>query len=179
MEKFRQSNGDNRVLRRTHTRLLKSSAIEVRKEALITAVTLGPILLKPEAEQRSFADAAEQKGTACDLFVAACILGDLGSRAGASTHGAWQMQKSHELMERAAEKGSPSAAMQLGVEHRARGRPKEAMAAFKKAAILGHPEGMFAVAESLDDDPEARDVEQAAKYYTMAAEEGHAAAMTI
>ena len=67
--------------KRMQTLLLTSSCEELRKEAVITFGSIGPLLNKPVKEQRALASAYEQKGTPCDLFIAAFILGDLGSRA--------------------------------------------------------------------------------------------------
>ena len=123
--------------KRMQTLLLTSSGEALRKEAVITFGSIGPLLNKPVKEQRALASAYEQKGTPCDLFIAAFILGDLGSRAGASTHGAWQAQKSLELFKLAAEKGSPSAWFQLGGYYFDRKRPREAVDPYRKAAELG------------------------------------------
>jgi len=115
-------------VKRMQTRLFSASSDEVRKEAALSFLVLGPILQKPKMEQRGQALLYETKGSGCDLFIAATILAELGDK-----------KRSVDLLERAATKGSPAAGMQLGAHFLEKHDFKAAMKWYRKSADLGNP----------------------------------------
>jgi TPR repeat protein len=147
--------------------LLNSTYEDVRKEAVITFASIGPILMKPVTEQRTLALQFEAKGSGCDLFVSSTIFRELGDR-----------KRSLQLLELAARKGSPSAEVNLGGHYLEKKDFKLAFKHYGKAAELGNPIAQHKLGSLYDfEGPYKRDIKQAIVYYTMGAENKNADSM--
>ena len=146
-------------VKRYHARSLNSSSNEMRKEAVVSCISLPGILRRPNSEQRELAARYESKGSACDLFVAATIL----------EMGLGDKKRSLSIMELAANKGSPSANLQLGGHYLEMKDVETAIKYYTKASELGSPVAQHKLGALYDFELPERDLEKALHFYTIAA----------